>query len=394
MKRMRISIINDGTLGTNDLEALPEQIDAEITVYSSQDGIKQFTGGYDLIMASASDAEKAFKNGELDQGRLIAYGCPDDLERALMLGAIDFLPQPMDAASLLYALKKAVILASSRDIISKDKSAEQTSKGHVVTVYSPSGGIGKTMLAVNLAIMFTKQFGRKVVLADLNLQFPGVDLMLNLSPARTIIDLLSRIDNLDNEFLESFLMRHSSGIRVLPASQRPEDSERVSDRDIRSIIGALKKNGYLVVIDSSSNLNDNMLAALDCSNNILLVTSLELLALRNTRTCLEIMASLGYDKSKIELILNRATSKDLGVRVEDAENLLGERFIAQMPSGGECVVKAANHGQPFVLTQPENEISKSVAKIARIVLHGEDAQTAGEQKRGTLFSRAKRLFGA
>ncbi len=394
MGRMRISIINDGTLGTDDLEALSGQVDAEIAVYDNQDGIKKVTAGYDLVMVSISDAEKAFKKGELDRGRLIAYGHPDDLERALMLGAIDFLPQPVDIDNLLYALKKAVILASSRNIVSRDKSTEQASKGHVVTVYSPSGGIGKTMLAVNLAITFARQFGQKVVLVDLNLQFPGVDLMLNLSPARTIIDLLSRIDNLDNEFLESFLMRHSSGIRVLPASQRPEDSERVSDRDIRSIIDALKKNGYLVVIDSSSNLNDNMLAALDCSNNILLVTSLELLALRNTRTCLEIMASLGYDKSKIELVLNRATNKDLGVRVEDAENLLGECFIAQMPSGGECVVKAANHGQPFVLTQPENEISKSVAKIARVVLHDEDAQIIDEQKRGALFSRIRRLFGA
>ncbi|MDD3927848.1 MAG: P-loop NTPase [bacterium] len=393
---MRISIIDDGTLGIEEQAFRSGQVDAEITVYHNPDGVKQ-SAGSDLVVASVSDAEKALKSGESGQGRLIAYGRPDDLERALMLGAVDFLPQPVDTADLLYALKKSIILSSSgRDAAPNFQSSgsEQVAESSAVTVYSPSGGIGKTMLAVNLAVALAKQFGQKVVLVDLNLQFPGVDLMLNLSPARTVIDLLSQIDHLDSEFLESFLMRHSSGIRVLPSSQRPEDSERVSDKDVRSIIGALKKNGYLTVIDSSSNLNDNMLAAFDCSNNILLMTSLELLALRNTRTCLEIMASLGYDKSKIELVLNRATSKDLGVQVEDAENLLGERFMARIPSSGECVVKAANHGQPFVITQPESEISKSVAGIARILLSGEDKQPVNERKRAPLFGKAWRLFGA
>jgi pilus assembly protein CpaE len=319
------------------------------------------------------------------------------VRRLMRAGAKDYLVKPAQSEDLLGAIRGVY------DSVQKSRTGgpqivdANAGKGNVIAVYSPQGGAGKSMLAANLGVALATALDAKnnpgrVALLDLNLQFGDIDLMLNLNPENTIAGLAQKgHSGLDAELVEQYLTVHEeSGLKVLVAPSTPQYAESITVYTVEQVIESLRESYQYVIVDTPALLQDTTLAALDFATTILLLTTLDLLALHKTRTALEMLRQL-YAPEKMWLVLNRANS-DVGITLQDVEATLGVPMRAQIPSDGRIVVRSVNDGKPFVLSAPDSQIARRIVALSYEVM-GREAPAVEDTSRseGGFF---KKLFGS
>ena len=168
--------------------------------------------------------------------------------------------------------------------------------GQVVAVFSPKGGVGRTTVAVNLAVAAATELGKSVVLVDGSFQFGDVGVLLNLNPKnKSIADLVPELEAGEPESLDTFIINHSTGIRVLLAPPSPEMAELITPSGVRRVLEALRRSHDLVIVDCTSSFNDTTLAILDAADVILTILTLEITSIKNMRLFLEVAEQLGYE---------------------------------------------------------------------------------------------------
>ncbi|MDI7248240.1 MAG: response regulator [Bacillota bacterium] len=294
------------------------------------------------------------------------------LREAMAAGARDYLIKPFSADDLVNTIRRAHEMDAKRRLRFAPVPIAQRRTGRIVTVFSTKGGVGKTTIATNLATELASHARKSVVLMDLDLQFGDVAIMLDSIPIRTIADI-AKEDEIDSELVEACLLTHKSGVRVLASPLRPEQAEIVTAKHVEAILTLLAETHDFIVVDMPQGLNDITLTALDAADKILLVTTLELPAIKNARLCLEIMEALGYDQDKVKLVLNRS-SRDIGLSIEEMEKILRRSVDVHIPSDGRVVVPSVNKGVPFVASAPSARISQTIRDLARVIGDG-DADT-------------------
>jgi len=321
----------------------------------------------------------------------------DMVRRLMRSGARDCVVKPVSNEELLNTIRNVHQSMQKQREAQGLASAQATSnQGKVIAVYSPQGGAGKSVLAANLAVSMAKSCyvaeGKgRVALVDLNLQFGDIDLMLNLNPSNTIAGLAQKGHvGLDAELIDGYLTVHDeSGLRILVAPSSPQYAESVTVYTVEQVIETLRESYQYVIVDTPTQLQDTTLSVLDAATTILLVTSLDLLALHKTRTALDMLRQL-YPPDKIHLILNRANSES-GITLQDVEGALGGPVRTQIPSEGRLVVSSINEGKPFVLTSPNAVISRRVNALAMELMGRESAHDSGSSGSGDGW--LKKLFG-
>jgi len=252
--------------------------------------------------------------------------------------------------------------------------------GLVVAVFSPKGGVGRTTVAVNLAVAAATELGKRVVIVDGSLQFGDVGVLLNLNPrGKSIADLAPELEAGEVESLDSFVINHPAGVRVLLAPPSPEMAELITPSGIRKVIEGLRKDHDLVVVDCTAYFNDTTLAILDSADIILTMLSLEITSIKNMRLFLEVADQLGYESGKVRLVLNRADST-LGIRVADVEHSIGRKVDETIVSDGRSVVYALNRGVPFFLSNKEAQVSQDILRLARSVVGDRTSVATADDK--------------
>jgi pilus assembly protein CpaE len=174
----------------------------------------------------------------------------------------------------------------------------------------------------------------------------------------------------DLDTLDSTLVEHSTGVRVLMAPPSPEMAELVTPDHLSKIIAALRQTHDLVVVDSSPLLQDVTLSFLDQSDVVFAVLTLEITNIKNMRQFLALTDQLGYPEDKVQLLLNRADS-GYGIRQQDVESSIGRKISHSVVSDGRTVVYALNRGVPFVVSARQTRVSEDVVRVARDVLEAE-----------------------
>jgi pilus assembly protein CpaE len=154
-------------------------------------------------------------------------------------------------------------------------------------------------------------------------------------------------------------------------------AEMITPAGIRKIIEVLRATNDLVVLDCTANFGETTLAILDAADVILTALTLEITSIKNMRLFLEVADQLGYEGSKIKLILNRADST-LGIRVADVEHSIGRKVDHTIVSDGRSVVYALNRGVPFVLSNREAQVSQDIVRLATAISGGERRETVSE----------------
>jgi pilus assembly protein CpaE len=311
-------------------------------------------------------------------------GEADYLRRSMLAGAREFLVKPFSSDELTASIRQ--VHAREREKLGRmaaTAAAEQRAPaqarepGRVVAVFSPKGGVGRTTIAVNLAVAAAGEPGREVVLVDGSFQFGDVGVLLNLNPKnKSIADLVPDLESgAQPEALDAYLISHSTGAKVLLAPPSPEMAELVTPAAVRRILDGLRARYDLVVVDCAAAFSDSTLAMLDEADLVLTVLTLEITSIKNMRLFLEVVDQLGYPPDKIELVLNRSDSA-LGIRVADVEHSIGRRVDHTVVSDGRSVVYALNRGVPFVTSNREAQVSQDVVRLARALLGAPDAAPA------------------
>jgi pilus assembly protein CpaE len=299
------------------------------------------------------------------------------LRQALRLGVRDVVGAPTDPLTLRESIDR---VAQTLPPALPTKGPE---RGHVISVSSMKGGSGKTVVATNLAVALARRSPDPVALIDVDLQFGDVAVMIRLNPQRTIVDALAAVERSDAQFLRSILATHDpSGLLVLPAPLDPALAERVTERDMHAIIGMLRTFCSHVVIDTPAHFNDVVLAALEASDDIVVVAGMEVPNIKNTKLGIQTLRRLGIPESKLKLVVNRADSK-VQLDVAQVERALGLEARIQLPSD-ILVPQSVNRGVPVVLEAPRSDIARAFEQLADLFV----SSPADPRRRRGRFGRA------
>ncbi|HUH21078.1 MAG TPA: AAA family ATPase [Gaiellaceae bacterium] len=327
--------------------------------------------------------ESSSVHGELPHARelrvpliLAAYGEPNGIvETGLAVGAADVLVLPQPAETLVFALRKAAAAAASAN----------GDRGKVVTVFSPKGGSGKTVLATNLAAA-TARSGVETLLIDLDLQFGDSALTLAVSPRATIADLAASAGDIDLEKLKAFVSTDSrTGLSLLPAPKRPEEADLVGAPQLAAILEAARSGFGAVVIDTGPLFDAPMLAALDHTEQLLLVCNPEVTSLKNVRIGLETIDRLGFPRERVSLVANRIGAAGAVAR-DDIEDALDTKIAFELPDDPE-VPAAINRALPVVLADEGTSFSQAAGRLADTVFAGARAKDDAPRRRFGLRGR-------
>jgi pilus assembly protein CpaE len=300
------------------------------------------------------------------------------MRRAMLVGARDFLTKPPMGDELISAIRRAGEMAQAE----KAKAARVQAiplvgvpgvaasyggpKGKIVVVYSPKGGTGCTTLAVNMALALNSPETR-VALVDGNLQFGDVAVFVNEQGKNTVLDLAPRADELDAEIVEEVMVKHSaSGLHILAAPTRPEYAEKVSSAQFSKMLEFLTNLYAFVIVDTAPALSDLTLATIDVSDLIVLITTQDIPAIKNSRLFLDLLNSLGIRRDRVMFVMNRFDKKVNITPERVAENLKQEVALV-IPADEATAVKAVNRGVPFILDNKAQPIARSVASLAEMV---------------------------
>src|SRR5438105_8419094 len=334
-------------------------------------------------------------------------GEQDYLGRSMLACAREFLVKPFSADALVNAIRhvheiekvkrarhaQAAPAASSQ--APNLTAALQAQRGKIITFFSPKGGVGRTTIATNLAVALHQSTGQPVVLVDGSLPFGDIAVILNMSPkAKTIADLVGSFDQVDAEVLESVLVPHSTGIKVLLAPPTPEASELITGPNIKRILETLRGSYAYVVVDTWPSFQEQVLTMLDVADVILTLMTLEITSLKNVRVVMEIAEKLGYDEHKVQLVANRNDSSG-GIKASDVEASLARKIPHTIVSDGRALVIAVNRGVPFVISHRDSQVAKDILTLAdKLSGTGEGAGAGAATPQKAAAKQGLRLFGA
>ncbi|MDT5130091.1 MAG: pilus assembly protein CpaE, partial [Mycobacterium sp.] len=328
-----------------------------------------------LVIACAGHSEKAllFIDNAVKQeaGRpviVLVEGSPEGfVRRAFEAGADDIVALPAKSDEVRFAFEKALARKAGA------AGPATVGSGQMVVILGPKGGTGKTLTAVNVGVALAAK-GKRVVLVDLDLQFGDLGLSLGLRPERTLHDLARSGGSLDVAKLDTYLATHSSGVRVLMAPTRPDQASAINTALLRDVYTVLAATYDFIIVDTPPGFTPEVIAAIDRSTYVCAVTMLDSLSLKNTKLGLETLDLMGYDASRISLVLNRADTK-VGITPTDVLAIIGREPDVLVPSDRE-VPRSVNDGKPITSSKPGSRPAGAFRALADFYLRAGEPSLA------------------
>src|SRR5437667_3151064 len=331
-------------------------------------------------------------------------GEQDYLRRSMLAGAREFLVKPFSADELINAIrhvhelekvKRARYAAAAPTAAAAANplaaSAAARDNGKIITFFSPKGGGGRTTIATNLAVALHQSTDKPVVLVDGSLPFGDIAVILNMSPkAKTIADLIGSFEQADADVMDSILVPHSTGIKVLLAPPTPESTELITGAHMKHVLELLRQRYAYVVVDTWPSFQEQVITMLDVADVILTLMTLEITSLKNVRVFMEIAEKLGYGDEKLQLVANRNDSSG-GIKASDVEASLGRKIPHTIVSDGRTLVLAVNRGVPFVISHRESQVAKDIFTLAD-QLSGASESAAAAGAKAPARASGMRLF--
>jgi pilus assembly protein CpaE len=290
--------------------------------------------------------------------------------RGLRAGADDYLIKPFHPAELLARIKSLLARFAPRDAL-----VGRPPLGRVFALYGAKGGVGTTTIAINAAIALHRELGRKVCLVDGNLQFGDHRVFLDLGLDRkSIVDVVTAT-SIDQDLVRQVLVKHDSGIDLLLAPPSPETAELVTQEHMPVILDILRSLYDYIIVDIDKRLDDVNLGIIETSELVFVVMTADLSCLKNVRLVLETIGHLGYEKTKVQLVLNRSNAFT-GINVKNAEGALKRPIDHQIVNEYRGAISALNSGAPFMFTKADSILGRSLLEFARVVDKGAPASAA------------------
>jgi pilus assembly protein CpaE len=283
-------------------------------------------------------------------------------------GALDYLVAPVEPVDLRAALGKVERLRGAA-------AAPPRPRGRVTAVYSRKGGSGVTTLATNLGVALAQRGEEEVVLVDLDLGQSHVATFLDIRGTYSVLDAFENIDRLDDLYLRGLLVRHDSGLWVLPGPAQPTRVPAAGEH-VERALDILRAHFDHTVLDLRHDLDEGTTVALKAADAILLVTGLDVPSIGSTVAALNAFRELRLDLERVYLVLARQGAWE-DIAITDAEEALGKKVSFRIPSDSPTVMASVNAGRPAVLAAPRSKVAQSIAGLAATF-----GRPASEPRRG------------
>jgi len=396
--RIKVMIVDDIAETREQLSKLlsfDPDIDVVATAASGEEAVEVVADAYpDIILM---DINLPGIDGIAATGRIIeilptvqvimlsVQGETDYLRRAMLAGARDYLTKPPGADELMDAIHRAYKLKQKlgtgmlgplpTSVGQQGQSAAPGAiEGKVVTFYSPKGGTGCTTLAVNVAVALQSALGpeAKICLVDANLQFGDVSIFMKLQPSRTLADLAPHAGDLDPDLLDTVLVTHGSGVKVLVAPSSPEEAELFRDAGteenganvaLRTILQFARPLFDYVIVDTSHQVDEILLATMDMTDLLVVVTRPVIPEIGGVRKYLDLLHKLDYDFSKVGLVINSVDAKRMGIQPEAIERAMMPA-LGHVPLDERTALRAANLGDPVVVKGARTTLGQGLTTLA------------------------------
>ena len=307
---------------------------------------------------------------------------PELMKRVLRAGADELLFLPLDPGDATRALLK----------ISEARRREEVhGGGTIVSLVSLIGGTGVTSLAANLGLALRYAFDKRVAVMDLDLQTGGMSVFLNLEPERTIMALTEGARKLDSIQLESALSKHASGIYLLAAPKRIEDSELVNDATVGAILDLMRQLFDFVIVDCGTHVDANTVAAWERSNHLFYVLDQSIGAARCAWRFVDLCGRLGLSGVEPNFILSRFVTGH-PISEDQLSHTLAKPLFTRIPRDEKVLERVQLSAQDLWQVAPNSPLAKSVEDLARRLEVG--VETATGDSANSLVSRLLLAIGA
>jgi pilus assembly protein CpaE len=299
---------------------------------------------------------------------------PDLVLQSLRAGAREFLQLPVRELELKTVLDRVAEFCAGRVEVPKKK-------GRVIAVFSSKGGCGTSFIATNIAVATNA----RTALVDLNLQAGDLPLFLGIDPRYSFADMAENRARLDDALIKSFVSPYSANLSLLAAPKEADSADEVEPEHVFEVLQRLRESYEYVVLDPQHTFDSITLAALDQADDIVLVLTLDIPAIRSTQRALEIFDRLGYPRKKIRIVVNR-WSKQIDLDLRQVEKFLGEPVIGFIPSDYQTAVTSINLGQPLVQSEPGSKIAHEIRRITGVLISAPVPAQEEPKPRRTLWS--------
>lgn len=243
---------------------------------------------------------------------------------------------------------------------------EEESRARIISTFSIKGGVGKTTISTNLAVTLA-QGGNKTALLDLDIYSGDVALAMNIIPRRRVSDLGNDIQRLDLDLLESYMVRHPSGVMVFLAPFNIEHADYIKLDHIEKVLDLLKQEYDYIIIDCPSYFYDIAMMTLKKSDVILLVATMDILSLKSIKNTISVLENAKVAKNKMKLVLNKYI-RGVGLTVNDVEATLSMPVTTVIPLENQLAISSMNQGIPFVAGMRRAKVSRGIYNLAREIL--------------------------
>lgn len=319
---------------------------------------------------------------------IIAYSSIEEvgaIRRATRAGVRDFLIRPFDSPSLREAIESALGQEQHRRIL-RAGGVPPPVRGSVITVSGAKGGVGKSSVAINLALALRQVTGRTVALVDADTHFGDTAMMLNLPTEPPVTHSIAMIDKLDRGSVLQQSIEHRSGLRVFPAPPEPEEWEGIAPESVERFINLLSESFDFVVIDTPDMFDRIVERCVHSSTLVLLVTSMDISSISDTKIALRTLHRWDCPAEKVRITVNHIRSRD-GLRERHVAEALKWPVFWTVPFD-KYVAEAAQMGESLLEKSPKTNFSRSVRELAGAI---SGAGTGEIRRNGS--GGGRRLFG-
>lgn len=256
---------------------------------------------------------------------------PERIRAAMRAGYREYVVLPEDSE----LLRRAVHESSQGE-----KSPED--QGQVVALVGSKGGCGTSFLTVNLAAELSVI--ERVLTLDFDFSMGDIAAYLDLQPNKSIHDLLRQVDRIDERMLAGSVVVHPSKVHVLPQPTELVDFDDIRHDDILGVVTAAADAYQYILIDCGTRIDEATLTATSVADTVLLVTTPDVVAVRNAWRRLQLLDRLGIERSTVRLVVNK-WGRTNELRQPDIETNLGVPIAATIADDLQACQRAVNKGQ-------------------------------------------------
>ena len=376
----------------------------EVTILADADDAIRRAGEFTLVTIDAVDPPRTGtevcaeirRTPALSAIPVLCVSQKDDVEervRFLEAGADDVIARPFDPRELQARVEGLVVrFLRSRDLAPMTGGEVAVAgRRRLIACFSPKGGVGTTMIAVNVAMALAEQAPGQVAIVDLDVDFGQVATHLNVKPRLTVADLAAdEVGTLEPDLLRTYAERAEPGLLVVAAPATPEAGRLITAAQVEQILATAALAYGSVVVDAGSTLDDRSLAILDRAEAVIVPIVPEIGALKALHGFLEYLTEQGAVPAKSTFVLNHLFARDM-LTMKQIEGSIAAKVDAELPYDAGLYLKAVNEGVPVVRSAPTSAPGRALVRLASVTAGIDEAVlAAGDTKRGGILGGLRR----